>query len=319
MPAKLKDASSATMTWRAGGRLLARTLRVVAPVALVVWIVVARPFEALPALDAASMWLICGALAVNFVVSLPIDVWRWRLASHDPPPFFHFYWAQLEAYATSAVLGMGVADFVRSARLRRRADAFLGDLGASLAEHLLRYVALGALLVAAGLWSTSFAVPAIIGGLGLGVFALAVVTRAWWLERLPDRRWATTLRSLGTALAPRRALTLFLLALLGSAVELAVLALCLWALGLGDADFPTFVARAAMTHLGINVAVAIPGPPAQLGTFEGGAVLALVATGVPADHALAFAVAYHALHVIPVTVVGAASFALRRSSRDAQP
>ena len=56
--------------------------------------------------------------------------------------------------------------------------------------------------------------------------------------------------------------------------------------------------------LAINVAIALPSTPAQLGVLEAGAVLALATFGVPESQALAFAVLYHAAHVIPTTLAG---------------
>jgi uncharacterized membrane protein YbhN (UPF0104 family) len=44
--------------------------------------------------------------------------------------------------------------------------------------------------------------------------------------------------------------------------------------------------------------------PANLGTLEVGAVLALLELGVPKGQAVAFALSYHLLQIIPVAVIG---------------
>jgi predicted dehydrogenase/uncharacterized membrane protein YbhN (UPF0104 family) len=59
--------------------------------------------------------------------------------------------------------------------------------------------------------------------------------------------------------------------------------------------------------LAVNLALALPvAMPANLGTLEVGAVLALLELGVPKGQAVAFALSYHLLQVIPITVIGSA-------------
>jgi uncharacterized membrane protein YbhN (UPF0104 family) len=54
----------------------------------------------------------------------------------------------------------------------------------------------------------------------------------------------------------------------------------------------------------VNVAIAIPSTPGQVGVFEAGAVIVLGTLGVGRSEALAFALLYHAVHVLPVTALG---------------
>jgi predicted dehydrogenase/uncharacterized membrane protein YbhN (UPF0104 family) len=57
--------------------------------------------------------------------------------------------------------------------------------------------------------------------------------------------------------------------------------------------------------LAVNLALALPvATPANLGTLEVGAVLALLELGVPKGQAVAFALSYHLLQIIPVAVIG---------------
>jgi hypothetical protein len=58
-------------------------------------------------------------------------------------------------------------------------------------------------------------------------------------------------------------------------------------------------------YAAINLVLLAPTTPAQLGVLEVGAVAALRAFGVEEHAALAFALLYHAAHVIPPTVAGA--------------
>jgi hypothetical protein len=55
----------------------------------------------------------------------------------------------------------------------------------------------------------------------------------------------------------------------------------------------------------VNLALAIPfAPPGNVGTLELGAILALFEFGVPKEQALAFAVCYHLLQVVPIGILG---------------
>jgi uncharacterized membrane protein YbhN (UPF0104 family) len=57
--------------------------------------------------------------------------------------------------------------------------------------------------------------------------------------------------------------------------------------------------------LTLNLAIAVPSTPAQVGAFELGAVVALRLLGVPDERALAFALLYHAVQLVPMSLAGA--------------
>ena len=57
--------------------------------------------------------------------------------------------------------------------------------------------------------------------------------------------------------------------------------------------------------IAVNLALAFPAaPPGNVGTLELGATLALLEFGVPKEQALAFAVCYHLLQVVPIGIIG---------------
>ena len=58
-----------------------------------------------------------------------------------------------------------------------------------------------------------------------------------------------------------------------------------------------------------NLASSIPSGPASIGTFEGVVIVALGLGGVPLHQAAAFAVLLHVTQVLPVTLIGAATYA----------
>jgi hypothetical protein len=60
-----------------------------------------------------------------------------------------------------------------------------------------------------------------------------------------------------------------------------------------------------LIYAAINLVLIAPSTPAQIGVLEVGAVAALGALGVDEHAALAFALLYHAAHVVPPTLAGA--------------
>jgi uncharacterized membrane protein YbhN (UPF0104 family) len=78
-----------------------------------------------------------------------------------------------------------------------------------------------------------------------------------------------------------------------------MIGLCLSAVGiqLGPAAW-------CFVLLALNLAIAVPSTPAQVGVLEAGVVVALLAFGVPQTAALAFALLYHAAHVLPTLAIG---------------
>jgi uncharacterized membrane protein YbhN (UPF0104 family) len=83
--------------------------------------------------------------------------------------------------------------------------------------------------------------------------------------------------------------------------------ICTTSVALHAFHLPHGVPQAMAVLFGINLALAIPAPPANLGNFELGAGFALVALGGQTDQAAAFAIGYHALQVLPTLLIGAVS------------
>jgi uncharacterized membrane protein YbhN (UPF0104 family) len=287
-------------------RALARLLPL--PIlALAIW--KARPWNA--DLSHASWRLLAAALAINFLVYLPIRALRWRVALSSPPPMRQILFAMLEGFFVGAALGFGSGDAVRSMRLRRQAGSFARDFGATMAERAAEIVALAILLALAaaagstGPWGYALSSAGIAGYIAL----LAVGKRLLpAIERWP--RLATVLRATLEASTPRRAAGLTLLALAGWMTEVIILLVSLAAFGL-----PAQFGSAFLVLLGVNLAITIPGPPVNLGTFEAGVTAALMARGIGATPALTFALSYHFLMAVPVILVGASIFLFRGGSR----
>jgi uncharacterized protein (TIRG00374 family) len=87
--------------------------------------------------------------------------------------------------------------------------------------------------------------------------------------------------------------------LVSDLTDVAMIGMVLGAVGVSLSAVSWIVAFVA-----INLVLVLPSTPAQIGVLEVGAVAALRALGVEEHAALAFALLYHAAHVIPPTVVG---------------
>jgi len=91
------------------------------------------------------------------------------------------------------------------------------------------------------------------------------------------------------------------------ALEIQVTALAMKAVGL---ELP--YSAALLVLLAVNLSLAVPfAPPGNVGTVELGATLALLGFGVAKEQALAFAIVYHVLQIVPVGILGIV-FASRR-------
>jgi hypothetical protein len=120
----------------------------------------------------------------------------------------------------------------------------------------------------------------------------------------PARRLARLLGKLQHGLTgvrqPRALALAFAASLVAWTLEVGVVLLTLRAIGLSLPVPAAFLVLAA-----VNLALAFPvAPPANVGTLELGATLALVEFGVAKERALAFAILYHLLQVVPIAVMG---------------
>jgi uncharacterized membrane protein YbhN (UPF0104 family) len=283
---------------------LTRWLRLLPAVLLAVVLYREKPWaRAWPTLSWTAVAAMC---AINFGIYLPMKAWRWKVALAAPPRFSALYASMLEGLLVSTAVGFGSGDVVRSARLRG-AGSFTADYGATMAERGAELVAVAILLLLGGTVA-NLGWPAIAGALAcLLVYALGLVFGRRLLPRL--RRWPKVAAGVSAGLdasTPRRVIVMTLLSLAGWLSEVGILMIGLHAFGL-----PSSVATGLLVLLGINVAIVVPGPPANFGTFEAGVVAALGIAGVAVDPALLFGLGYHLIMTIPVALTGAVVFAVR--------
>lgn len=123
-------------------------------------------------------------------------------------------------------------------------------------------------------------------------------------EGLPVRRIASVLARIRQGLTgarhPRALGLSFGASLVAWALEVNVTGLALRAMGL---QLP--LSAVFLVLLAVNLALVFPvAPPGNLGTLELGATLALLGFGVSKERALAFALCYHLLQVVPIAIMG---------------
>ncbi len=93
-------------------------------------------------------------------------------------------------------------------------------------------------------------------------------------------------------------------------VEIALIAACLASVGA-----PASLLSSVTVFTAVNLAIAMPATPGNIGAFEAGAALPLIAAGVDRETAVAFALLYRAVQWLPVTTVGAVLLAFRPRAR----
>jgi uncharacterized membrane protein YbhN (UPF0104 family) len=171
---------------------------------------------------------------------------------------------------------------------------------AQLAEKVVEAITLVACAAPILAWRMGGRTALLLAGLGLAASSLA----GWGLMHWTHRRFRLAQRQLAASLA---------WSLVADAVEIAVIAVCLRGVGLNDG-----LVTSITVFAGVNLAIALPSTPGNLGTLEAGAALPLVALGVDHDAALAFACVYRVVQWLPITVAGAIVWGIRMGSTPAR-
>lgn len=302
-------------------RLALRLLTALVVVALCVWLLRRMDLAAVGhALAHASLALVALSVAANLVgVVLRASYLHVLLRPLRNVPVRRLLGYHLAACAASNLLPGRAGELVRIYLLRRREEVPVPSAVAlSLVE---KCVLLGALLLTmlplplllprlpaagqAALWT--------LAGLGLGALAAAFVVAR--LDRLPwlARRVPPWLHRFVEGVHVMRHGRYFAAAL--------GLALLIWAADAGGLwlvlralAVPASVGATLLGLLALNLAIALPSTPGQLGAFEAGAVLGLKMAGVPSEQALAAALVYHVVQALPVTLLGLGGLRLAREA-----
>ena len=224
--------------------------------------------------------------------------------------------------AASAFLPMRAGEAVRTELLARAAGIPRAtSLGTVALDHSVNGVVMFAF---AATLPALLPVPrwvAVVVWLGMAG-AIGLVLTLLWLakhpESMPSGRIANAVArarsGLMAARNPKAVAQAATFSALAWMVEIAVTMLALAAFHLPH-DLP----HAMGVIFGVNLALAIPSPPASLGNFELGAGTALVAFGGDAGHAAAFAIGLHAMQLLPTLVMGGLMLGVFRKATPAVP
>ena len=145
----------------------------------------------------------------------------------------------------------------------------------------------------------------------VAVAALLVVVRRVRPDRLPVPPFvARLLETLRTAGSPGRLAATLALSMTSLLLECASIVAILLAVGIT----PPLAAPFLMVF-SVNIALAVPSTPAQVGPYELAAAAALGFLGVDRERALAVAILCHAIQIIPSTLLGASGLPLALAAR----
>lgn len=304
---------------RAGGRRL-RLAGLAAVVALGAWALAHVDLRAVGAsLVRASPGLLALAACAN-LASLATHAARWRSVVLVPGGRVRYrdaFVAILSGFAAGLVLPGRGGDLVRSHLLAKRAGVSTAAVVAAAAlDYIVGIVAFVVALGAVGAASPlpGWGLRALVACAGLAGAALAA---AWMLRPRRDapepEGLVARLRAGLAALHDVRALAVSVgWGLLGWIAEGAIAYATLAALGL-----PATPVVAALVVLAASAAAAVGVSPGNAGTFELATAVVLAGVGVPSGEAVAFALAFHAVHVVPVAILGGAVLLREGVGRDA--
>jgi len=258
------------------------------------------------ALKGARLWPLAVAAALNFVCLWGKSAcWRILLAPKYHVKISRLFRYTIAAFATSVIAPARAGEVVRLWTLKRRDGVPVSDSAAvAVAEKLLDGVSM-LILVAPVPWLLPD-LPSWVGEAILTCSAIAVaVLLAIYIAvgRVTDREGGSWLRrfiaGFHVVRSPKR--------LLGSLVALIFVWVCDWlmvTLVLYAVGIDVPMAAGLLILFTLNLTIMVPSTPAQIGALELGALAATDLLGVPREPALAFALLYHALQVVPLLVAG---------------
>ena len=231
--------------------------------------------------------------------------WRIMLEPDNVVPMGRLYRYTIAAFAASVLTPARAGELLRIWALKKRDGVPSCDsAAAALGEKLLLAVTL--LLVCApvpwllpGLpeWVTDAMLMA--GSIAFGVLIALFVAVGRVDVRESSSWFAKLIAGMHVVRDPKRmALVMFTLALTWVA-DLIAVTLVLSAVGI---DIP--IAGAMFILFTFNLAVAVPSTPGQVGTLQVGALAATSILRIPEEPALAFALLYQAMQIVPLLIVG---------------
>lgn len=273
------------------------------------------------AIAAAAPGVLLLAVVAN-LLSLAAHTRRWMAVVRAPGVQVRFrdaFGAMTAGFAVGVVVPARASDVIRSVLLARHARLPVASvLATAVLDYLLGAATLVPLLAVLALvtplpgWAlNALLVLAIVSGAGAAA--------AWLLRpargRPPAHGAALIARlrgGLAAAHEPGAIAAALAWGLAGWSAELLIALLVLAAVGL-----PATLAAGALAVVASTAANLVSISPGNAGPFEAAVALALIGLGTPREQALAFALLYHLVHLVPVGVIGGAVLLREAGQSDA--
>jgi uncharacterized protein (TIRG00374 family) len=291
-----------------------RVLAIAAVAAALWWFVHAMDFAALGrALSTAKLWPLVVAACLNFVCLWgKAACWRIMLAPRHRVSVTRLFRYTIAAFAASAIAPARAGEVLRVWTLKRRDGVPAADTAAvAVAEKLLDGVSM-IMLVAPVPWL----LPGLPGWVGKGIALCAAIAIGAFVVLYVLIGRSTTAQAAATEATSPSLVRRFFAGmhalrspkrLVGSLAVLMVV----WAADLGEVMAVLYavgihlpIAAGLLILFTLNLTIMVPSTPASVGALEVGALAALDLLHVPHEPALAFALLYHALQVIPLIAAG---------------
>lgn len=231
--------------------------------------------------------------------------WRIMLAPQHVVPIGHLYRYTIAAFAASTFTPVRAGEVLRVWALKRRDGVpVVESTAVAINEKLIDAITL--LLFCAPIPWLLTTLPTwvadtilLTAGAALGVFLVLYIAVGRMKARETRSWFGRFIAGMHVVRSPHRMLLLVIVKLLGWAADLMAVMFVLYAVGI---DVP--IAAGMFILFTFNLAIVIPSTPAQIGTLQVGVLIATDLLGVPREPALAFALLYQAMQVVPVLVVG---------------
>jgi uncharacterized membrane protein YbhN (UPF0104 family) len=255
------------------------------------------------ALRHAAWGLVLVAAAVQLLLLTFARALRWRalLPPHPAARIGTLSAILLASQAMTNTLPLRPGEAYRTVALHRRGLGVDRVVASQVGEKVVDVLSLAVWAVPALFAPVSHGRGRVLVGAAVAAAFVLVAAIAVRLARKARSGFGARLaRAVETLQSPAAWAESLAWGVLADGIDLGLIAVSARAVGL-----PLSLSECALVFLGVNLAIAIPAAPGHIGTLEAGAMAALAAVGAPSGPSLAFALAYHAVHVIPSTVAGA--------------
>jgi glycosyltransferase 2 family protein len=325
----LTASSAETQTRRASRRLPRRSRLLINGVTVLVTVVFSyialsgiKPGQAWHALRTSEyLWLIPALIA--FALGNVARALRWRslFAAARRPARGVVLNATMVGYFYNSILPARAGEAARVLVLNQRSSAPTVEIvGTIVLERMYDVIAILVIFFAAEPWLPHvswFGAAALAAIVLAGLIALAATVLAVYgdrslrlllrpLRRFPwfsGTRLDLTVEELTHGLSGLRHGTVALEAFLWTILAWMLSALCAYIVSLSFHLHLSF-ACGVLVVVAVGLGMILPSPPGAVGVFEGAALIALKAFGVPHSSALPYALVLHAVNFVPFVLVG---------------